>query len=232
MFSRLGGFIILFTISLFSCSKKEKVFLPENFPATFYAERIELKNRSKIFTSTGEIKNNSLIEFWEEELNWPNSIEEDFNLTKDSLKFAFTSDSTALLIHKTLPERYVSDRTGTRFVLSSFNHYPIQLTLPPVDNQLGYLYHMLKYKEKIVTVNSSTNNIETKTKDIRVAHGNYKVMKIPIIEYVLRTHNEEGNRISLSGKIFNEFDHNNVKYLRAQDTLIINEHAIIFTLIN
>lgn len=224
--------LFIFAFLFASCSKEAEVFLPENFPATFHAERIELKNKTRIFTGSGEIKENALIQKWDQQLNWPESIESQFKLTQDSLKFSFLSDSTALIINKFTPERFFSTRTGTRFILSSFNEYAIQPNSQPDHNQIGYLHNLLKYKEKLNPYGNSQNVNQMKTKNIVVAHGNYKVMKTPIIEYVLISKNPDGSRVEIKGKLNNEFDQNNVKYLPTQDTLIINEHAIVYTLGN
>lgn len=240
-FSRLlrmmsGLFLQALLVSVFlGCNKDENPDLPASFPAEYVAERIELKHDTRIFTHNGEIKDGNLVALFDQRLIWPRGIEDRFQAQKAEMGFLFTNDSTAIFSAGPLGQtQYDLERKGTRFVFTSDLEFPINVNIPPVVNNWGYLYHILKYKEQI---NPLTNKpvdqpYNHSTKNVRVAHGNFKVMKASCFDYHLirQTSETSGQFENINGQIFNEVEGMLGRFLGARDTLVLKEYSVIFTI--
>src|SRR5690606_17829920 len=117
----------------------------------------------------------------------------------------------------------------TRFLFLSRNTYLVNPQSPPDANSLGFFHSMLEYTDKL---GEPTFGGMRSTREVRVAHGNYKVFKVSAFAYVLRyiTAGTDLAVLQPKGLSFNKLNDNVRKYMRQNDTLAVKEHSIIYSL--
>lgn len=231
------GFLLSLALigSIMSCKKEDKIEIPKEFPVDLVAERWEVREETRLFSDNKEIKDAATIQAFEEDVDLKAWIEDSSALDEGSAGLKFGSELTAYFYPSPGDELpFDVNRKGNRFLFYSRGTYGVDPSVPPSVESMGFLHTMLKYSDALG--NPSSQGIR-QTREVRVAHGNYKVMKLSAFVYALRRHirsEEDGYGGSSfrehSGVILNEFDVDVIKFLGATDTLAVKEYSIICSL--
>lgn len=226
--------LIAVIFSLLSCKKEEGVELPNAFPVSFKAERIEVKGQTRLFANKLEIKDAAVIQAYELQHPWSEEFLTDFEQYTGDFEIKFQSDQRASFKNAHSEVDYDVDRKGTRFLFYGRLPYALNPSAIPDGQSLGYLHSMLEYADKLTNLAVPVGDLRFNTREVRVAHGNYKVFKLSTTAYRLHLEadGQDGSGDNfLNGYLYNEFNPTVSKFLGAQDTLAVREYAIIFTLV-
>ncbi len=217
---------------LFSaCKKEEKVEIPKEFPVDLLAERWELRADTRLFSNNSEIKDKSVIQAFAEKEAMEELFETPFQQGGQEAGLRFESELQARFHHgENQGMLFDIERKGTRFLFFSRDSYLVNPQSPPTDNSLGYFHSMLEYTDKLGGILMDGMR---PTREVRVAHGNYKVLKVSAFAYVLNSYSGIAADLGVvhqKGLLFNEFDDEVIKYLKLTDTLAVREYSIIYSL--
>lgn len=230
MTNRYRHVLWLALIGLFvACKKEDQVEIPKDFPVTLVAERWEPRSETRLFSDNREIKDAAVIRSFEERVGLLDRVESTTDLLGGESGLRFASELTAAF-YTTLEDGANFDvvRKGTRFLFYAQETHRVNPSAPPSVDSLGFLRTMLSYTDALST--PATDGTR-QTREVRVAHGNYKVLKLSAIAYELRRHSEnDGSETVLfagGGVLFNEFDADVAKFLGPADTLAVKEYSLI-----
>ena len=225
--------IIIFVLPAFllvsACKKEDKVEIPKEFPVHLDAERLEVRAETRLFSNNSEIKDKAVIQGFEEREVLNELLEIPFQQQGQDDGLRFDSELVARF-HEDEGNLYDIERKGTRFLFYSRNTYLVNPQAAPEAGSLGYFHGMLEYSDKL---GEPTFGGMRPTREVRVAHGNYKVLKVSAMAYVLKLAdtNGEGHAIFVNkGVNFNEFNDNVIKHLKQNDTLAVKEYSLIYSL--
>jgi hypothetical protein len=235
MDKRLRALIfVLSSLALLSaCNKEEKVEVPKEFPVLLRAERLEVRAETRLFANNQEIKDKSIIQQFEEKEDLAELFEAAYesNIAQNTLRF--DSESQAHFYDgDDTGKKFSLQRKGTRFLFYSLDAITMNPLLPPTNSSLGYYYVMLDYMD---TWSGTGNDGLRSSRTVRVAHGNFKVLKVSAFAYAMNLHSLSDNGsipVKSRGYFFNEFNPEVVKYLKTNDTLAVKEYSLIYTLGN
>ncbi|HLW49934.1 MAG TPA: hypothetical protein VKZ78_03105, partial [Sphingobacteriaceae bacterium] len=182
-------------------------------------------------SNNSEIKDQAVIQAFEERESLEDLFEKPFQQLEQEEGLRFESELEARFhAGDAVGELYDIQRKGTRFLFLSRSTYLINPQLPPSLNSLGFFLGMLEYTDRLGEPNAG--GMRT-TREVRVAHGNYKVLKASAFAYVLKHSDPNGageEALNLKGLEYNEFNANVIKHLRQNDTLAVKEYSIIYSL--
>lgn len=222
--------------TLGACKKTDKIEIPKEFPVDLLAERWEVRTDTRLYTNNKEVSEVPTIRAFEERMGLKQLIEnQDFSNTTLQTQFGvkFASENTATFFPQLNDGlSYDIERKGNRFLFYSRESYGVNPASVPNEQGLGYLHNMLRYADKLSSPGGSGLR---QTREVRVAHGNYKVIKVSALVFVLKrvspTETEEPDEEYLkSGVLYNEFDPQVRQFLGSSDTLAVKEYSIICTL--
>lgn len=231
LFTVLFTAVVLTAAFLYSCKKDNEVEIPKEFPVKLVLERWEIRETTRLFTDKREIQDQSVIQALEQREEINQFAEQSFDLLLGEPGLTFSSELVARFDqNEEEANLFDIDRKGNRFLFYSRDKISVNPAVPPSSNSLGYFYSMLKYQDKL---SEPTFQGERQTREVRVAHGNYKVLKSSNFVYILNLNSGSGDliqRAKLRGLVFNEFTDEAVKFLGPQDTLAVKEYSLIYTL--
>lgn len=231
MFNRfLYGLCLVWAGLFWSCKKDEKMEIPKDFPVNLMAERWEVRADTRLFTNGREITDAAVIRAFEENTALGSVIEESTTEDGAEIGLRFESELSASFYFPGGNMLFDVQRKGTRFLFYSQETYGVNPSGQPSVGSLGFLHNMLKYADRLGEAAPLTGLRQTR--EVRVAHGNYKVLKLSAFAYALRLYvrNEQGDvmrRTAIDGGLLNEFDADVAKFLSASDTLAVKEYSII-----
>jgi hypothetical protein len=205
-------FFFLVPLTILSC-KKDKTE-ESSFPITFYSEKVELASDTRLYTKSGEIKDAQKIAQFIAKISYFNAEQNQTGLGSKYLTFE-SKDSVAFINNEF---KFAVKQSGDQFILTS-NLRSISQK-PFVDN---FRYHLLKY-ENLVT----DGNAEIR-KEVVVAYGNYRELKLPVFAYQISSSpNGNGNNLfRLGGLITNEFNEAALPMLGTNDTIAVKRYNIV-----
>lgn len=223
--------ILVTGLFLGSCKKESGLEIPNEFPVTLIPERWEVREQIRLFTDKREVLDQNIIRDFESQENLGQWLENSFSSEFTGKGLIFGSELVAHFgpIRDAESSPYSINRKGNRFLFYSRDAYGINPALPPSANSLGSFHAMLKYSDKLSEPNPQGLR---QTREVRVAHGNYKVLKVSAFVYALNSHtsvNGEVAEAKLGGLIFNEFTDEVIKFLSPTDTLAVKEYSIIYS---
>lgn len=225
---------LTFALILSACSKKDDVELPSEFPVTFSAERFEIHSDMRLFSDRTEIKDPAILLAFQQQHGWPNHGNLDNELKEFDIEFQ--SDDRATFKYNLQEKSYDVQRKGTRFLFYSTIPYALNPASAPTENTIGFLQSMLKYGDKLGTLPIPIEDLKFSTREVKVAHGNYKVFKLSTTAYRIHLQSPEDHTsdedLELEGYFHNEFNPEVAKFLGPKDTLAVQEYSIIFTIRN
>lgn len=218
-----------------ACKKEEKVEIPKEFPVNLMAERWELRADTRLFSNNSEIKDKAVIQAFEEREAMQDLFENPFQQSGQEEGLRFESELVARFHAggddaQSGENIYDIQRKGTRFLFLSRTTYLVNPQAAPGSNSLGFFHGMLEYTDKL---GEPTFGGMRSTREVRVAHGNYKVLKASAFAYVLKHTSSSGTELAVfqqKGLLYNEFNDNVTKYLKQGDTLAVKEYSIIYSL--
>lgn len=230
-FLRLIIFVLPAFLLVSACKKDDKVEIPKEFPVSLLAERWEVRAETRLFSNNSEIKDQAVIQAFEELESLEDLFENPFQSSGQEEGLRFESELVARFhAGDDAGELYDIQRKGTRFLFLSRNTFLVNPQLPPSLNSLGFFLGMLHYTDKLGEPNAGGMR---PTREVRVAHGNYKVLKVSAFAYILKYSGPNGadeEFLNLKGLEYNEFNANVIKHLRQNDTLAVKEYSIIYSL--
>lgn len=230
-FLRLLIIVIPACLWLNACKKEEKVEIPKEFPVHLDAERLEVRAETRLFSNNSEIKDKAVIQGFEEREALNELLEVPFQQQGQEDGLRFDSELVARFLESEDEENLFDiERKGTRFLFFSRNTYLVNPQAAPEAGSLGYFHGMLEYSDKL---GEPTFGGMRPTREVRVAHGNYKVLKVSAMAYVLKLAGANGTDLAVfvsKGNLFNEFNDNVIKHLKQNDTLAVKEYSIIYSL--
>jgi hypothetical protein len=234
MIKRLQSVFVLLCAICFAlaCKKDEKVEIPKEFPVVLKAERFEVRKETRLFTNNQEIKDRGVIQQFEQRHAYFDQATNNFNEGLGLYSLRFDAEQAAHFYEEEPAGVKVSiDRKGTRFLFYTQDVIWISPLNPPSASSLGYFHHLNVYKDQLGV--AGPDGLHS-TRSIRVAHGNFKVLKLSALAFVLKVKTPEGDlsQIVHEGIFYNEFDEDVKAYLKAQDTLAVKEYSIIYSLSN
>lgn len=225
--------LMMITWGLFSaCQKEEKVEIPKNFPVELSAERWEVRANTRLFTDNAEIMDPAQVQAYVDREGLEELFEGSDELLEELPIIHFESENLGRFTTTADQRHFKMERKGTRFIFYSLDHYAVNPMAPPSDHSLGYFHNMLRYSDALSQPNAQG---ERQTRTVWVGHGNFKVLKMSALAYVLKAQQDAADPGSLwqgAGVLPNEFDEKSIKYLKVGDTLAVKEYAIIYSLVN
>lgn len=206
--------LLIFSIILLSCKKNNDE--QQSFPITFYMEKAQAVSDIRVYTKNGEIKDAQKIAQLVKNSNNYFQAEEFLNRTTSSY-LTFLSRDSATFNNSYF--RYQVKRSGDQFLFTSA--ITSVSPLPIFPDQIRY--HLLKYED----VRFDNNAVFRK--DVQIAYGDYKTLKIPAFGYLVSS-GLETPVIGLSrigGLVTNEFDESSLNRLGNKDTIAIKTYTIM-----
>jgi hypothetical protein len=238
--------LIGFIGASFACKKADNIEIPEEFPVDLLAERWEVKKETRLFTNNREVTDANVIRAYAERQGLEDWVEApDNGLLGNSVGVKFASEDLAAFHSGNDPgTSFDVERKGNRFLFFSKSNYGVNPSATPTFEELGYLHTMLKYSDKLGTPGFGGVR---QTREVRVGHGNYKVIKISAFAFAYKrqagvpggaaadTGAEQvdfpnSSLFERAGVFLNEFDPRVRQFLGPNDTLAVKEYAIICTL--
>jgi len=215
----------------FSCSKEEEE-IPTTFPVQFAAERWELNGKYRLFTNGREILDARIIQQFAQNHPFLDSISDHLDSIPSQHWIRFLSEHNAVFDNNYDQSEQVFElqRKGNRFLFHSVR--PLYLPQPKIKPFYAPSAEWLLMKE-IDTLKNSVPGapFPYQTQLVRVAHGNFKVLKVSMLGFVLTLPAEGSNTSPTKHQnvLFNEYNPEFPKHLGSKDTLLIQEFAVIFT---
>ncbi len=194
---------------LFSCDKNEGDMIVE-FPVTVKAVNLVKNGEIRLFIAGEEQFNKSLINRFVDE-NY-------FNRQGGPVigDITFLSADT-VIIDSNMKDKYIVKNEGDQFLLYSVRSY-----VEDVQNYDRFDY-ILKYQAPLREPTLGGGYL---TNAVNVAYGNYHSLEWCVLVYKF-SYDRNGSRGLYSGQLSNEFS-GDVSFLRAKDTLAIQEYRLIF----
>lgn len=224
--------ILLTGLLLNSCKKENGLEIPNTFPVTLVPERWEIREETRLFTNKSEVLDQNVIRAFEQKEDMNQWLEGAFQSDFDGQGLIFGSELIAHFgqVRDAESSPYDIERKGNRFLFYSRDTYGVNPAGPPHAGSLGAFHAMLKYTTKLGDPNPQG---QRQTREVRVAHGNYKVLKVSAFVYALNMHSSQGGdgmtETKLGGLLFNEFTDEASKFLSLTDTLAIKEYSLIYS---
>ena len=209
-------------VALNSCKKDDDATI---FPLEVYNSKLEVSSATRLYTKNGEIKDAQKVAKFVEKLDvfhaendksgigtlamtflsadsvFFGSDKNRFGVSKNSDQFIFTSAQTVLTTNVNILLEHI--------LLNLFKHQNIVGSYP-IPSSNGY------YNVKAI-------------KEVRVAYGNYRELKFPMMAYSVKSTSGSGDAYTAAysnGVINNEFEANATSYLKGNDTLAVKMYTV------
>jgi hypothetical protein len=222
-------FLITLLIGWTACSK-EDVDIPKSFPVQFKAERWEQTAPLRLFTNGREITDRRIIEQYLGRHRYLDTLSYKLDSIPGALLIHFLSENNAVFDHQFTPSEQVFDlqRKGNRFIFKATK--TTSLPQPVLRPFFAPSLEWLMMKE-VDTLQSFDNTTNYQVHWTRIAHGNFKVLKVPVFGFSIQLGSDNSSDVPIEhhGLLFNEFNTEFPKLLGKTDTLLIHEFAVIFT---
>lgn len=199
--------LLVFSISIFSC-KEDKIDKPVSFPHTMYVDKITSKSDLKLFSNKSEITD--VITKTNFVSNVPN-----FDLLTQPLdpteNITFVTQDTIIFSSSTI--KFAVEKSGDQYLFYSDFFYA-DITFK------GVVYDLLRFNYPKTPL-PSASGFQYKTKEVRVAHGDYTDLQLSVLSYKIK----QGNSWE-SETLFNEFNDSVISEIGLNDTLAVREFII------
>lgn len=204
--------LLLLATAILACKKDKKE--ESQFPATLYSEKVEVSSETRAFTKSGEVKDPKQIAALTGKLSYFRAEDSQENIGTAYL--TFNSKDSATFANDGF--KYAITQSGNQFLLTSSAR-----SVSPKPFLDHFRFHLPKYENVVAEGNGEIR------KEVRIAYGNYKELKVSVFAYALSTSPRgvynEGYK--LSGMIINEFNMDVVlPMLGTYDTIAVKTYNL------
>lgn len=204
--------LLFLAISALAACKKDPSDKAQ-FPIDFYSESAEVQTPTRVYTKNGEIKDPAKIQKLTGNVSYFHA--EDNQLDKGSRYLIFESRDSVLFGSNKF--KFSVQQSGQQFLFtSSLTRFQ---SVPVFDN---ILYHLIKYENVVQSRGSQTS------KEVRIAYGNHRELKLPVFAYRI-SYSLDGTQRSLfryDGIINNEFNESSLSLLGPNDTIAVKTYIL------
>lgn len=214
---RLLLFIIAssFTLLFNGCKKENDA--PPVFPLKFYAEKVEVSAATRMFNTTGQVTNATEI------ATAVNGIQnfdlEKQKVDKNTIAITFNSESEAVIGDAN--RQFSIVKNDKQFLF--YSELDFLVVGNPFYPNNALFRAMLRYTDEVVPSSPMTPPL---TREVRVAYGNYKELRLSVIAYHIYS-TAQGGSSAMSGLAFNEFSPEVLTKLKNGDFIVVKEYQIV-----
>jgi hypothetical protein len=189
------------------------------FPLNFYTEKVEVKTATRMFKAAGQVTNGAEISTVLTGID--NFDLEKQRIDKDKIVITFNSQSEAIIGNAGW--KYSIVKNDNQFLFYSESGSVVAEN--PYFPSSALYRAMLRYIDKI---DNSSPWLPPLTRDVRVAYGDQKELRLAALAYHIYRAAERGGSYSYSsGLTFNEFDAEVVTKLKNDDYIVVKEYQIV-----
>lgn len=209
----LTAFFLVCAIAVLGCKKDDDS--EPNFPITLYGESVQVTADTRVYIRGAEIKDAEKISKLIK--NYSSYFKAEESLSGiGSTYMTFISKDSATFENSLF--RYGIQKSGDQFIMTSAITSISPLPVLPEEIR----HHLIKHEHV-----SSVGNGEYR-KDVKIAYGTYKELKVPVFGYLISS--GLGGPVAglsrLGGLIPNEFNESALSRLGANDTIAIKTYLI------
>ncbi|TSJ40348.1 hypothetical protein FO440_11350 [Mucilaginibacter corticis] len=206
--------LLFLTLCILACKKdKSTDYANVVFPHKLYVTGVTQKGTIRVYTANGEITDMALKnKFIGKDSTY-------FNLAyqpSDTSSMTFIDRDTAMFSSSTL--KYAVTKNITQFLFTSKFRSPL--------NKSDFIYNLLKYHDPApASINGAVIEGE-----VRVGYGDYNNLSFSRLSYKIVSSSSFQNVFqykSSAGALFNEFNSSVITQLKTNDTLAIQEAAVV-----
>jgi hypothetical protein len=228
----LSLFLFIALSFVWNACSKEDIEVPANFPVHFIAERWERTGTFRLFTAGREIMDRRTIDGYLARHPYLDTLHTKLDSLPGFLFIHLLSENNAVFDdnNNTTEQVFDLERKGNRFLFTANKSTPLpQPVLRPFYAPSAEW--LLMKEADSLKANIPVNTFPFQAHWTRVAHGNYKVMKVSLLGFSLQiaADQSDASPILHQNLLFNEFNPDFPKLLGQKDTLLIQEFALIFT---
>lgn len=210
-------------VALNSCKKDDDATI---FPLEVYNSKIEVSSATRLYTKNGEIKDAQKVAKFVEKLDVFHAENDKSGIGTLAMTFV-SADSVFFGSDK---NRFGVSKNRDQFIFTSANAY-----FTPNNNSLldHILVNLFKYRNVVGTYTipnfNGTYTVVNGKKEVRVAYGNYRLLKFPMMAYRVKSKLGSGDAYSVAsqgGVINNELDESVISSLKGNDTLAVKMYTV------
>ena len=212
----------IIVVALNSCKKDDEATI---FPLEVYNSKLEVSSATRLYTKNGEVNDAQRVAKFVEKLDVFHAENDKSGIGTLAMTF-LSADSVFFGSDK---NRFGVSKNGDQFIFTS-----AQTVLTTNVNILleHILLNLFKHQHIVGSypIPSSNGYYNVRTiKEVRVAYGNYKILKLPMMAYSVKSTSGSGDAYTAAysnGVINNELDANATSYLKGNDTLAVKMYTV------
>jgi hypothetical protein len=206
---RYYGFILLVALIATGCKKEEII----EYPVNFYEDRIEVKSATRMFTHTGEIKDQAQIAAFIKDVPYFNAENNPMETGSPAITFLSGEE---LLVRDT-QQKFTIQRKGKQFLF-----YSTESGFSSESRLARIRYDFLKHRHP----QASQGSWGYISKSVLVANGNLSELKFSLLAYQIFTSDNRGSSTT-SSLANNEFNEQVLATLKPGEQIAIKEYYLV-----